>query len=153
MELNEFIVINNSNIDRKFYGAFARVNIEADVCIGQYKGKLVNVNESLSDYKHSVGNDDVIDAIDFLSCHGRYINDSIIEDENVRMKVNYKKKVIDIITTRKINKNEELLTDYGPDYWEGKAASMHEHDLSKEFSVIVAENKKRKRKEVESSLY
>jgi len=88
--------------------------------------------------------DEIVDASDFLSCHGRYINDCIVDLENVKMKVIVKRKEIDIITLRVIKKDEEILTDYGPAYWEGSAAAMHNHDTNKTFCIKVAEMKKRK---------
>jgi len=152
LEENGFMEIRMSLIDNRFYGAFAVVDIGSNVCIGQYKGKMVGVNDTISNYKHYLSKHVIIDASDFLSCHGRYINDCLISDENVKMKINYKTNVIDIVTTRSIKRNDEILTDYGPDYWEGKAASMHSHDPTKEFSLVVSENKKRKREYVEGSL-
>jgi len=152
LEPNEFVEIRMSNIDKRFYGCFAKENISKNVVIGQYKGKLIGENDSLSNYKHLLSENEIIDASDFLSCHGRYINDCLVSNENVRMKVNYKKKSIDIITTKVIENNEEILTDYGPDYWDGKAAAMHLHDPTKEFSLVVAENKKRKRDHIESDM-
>ena len=96
---------------------------------------------------HSIGKDVVIDSSNFLSCHGRYINDCIMRAENVRMKVSYTKKTIDIVTTKSICKDDEIITDYGPEYWEVNAALMHDHDKNKVFSLEVAVRKKRKRLE------
>jgi len=94
LEPNEYVEIRMSNIDKRFYGCFAKVNISKNVVIGQYKGKLIGENDSLSNYKHLLSENEIIDASDFLSCHGRYINDCLVSNENVRMKVNYKKKVL-----------------------------------------------------------
>ena len=139
--------IRRSCIDNRFYGAFASKDIAVNTVIGQYKGVICNKNDSLSQYKHSIGRDVVIDSSNFLSCHGRYINDCVLKVENVRMKVLYAKKRIDIITTKNISKNDELVTDYGPEYWEGNAALMHDHDKSKGFSLKIALSKKRIRSE------
>ena len=136
--------IRNSKVDKRFYGVFAKIDIDINVNVEELKGKICGINETISHYKHVIGKDEVIDAYDFLSCHGRYINDCIVDLENVKMKVIVKRKEIDIITLRVIKKDEEILTDYGPAYWEGSAAAMHNHDTNKTFCIKVAEMKKRK---------
>ena len=144
LENNCYLEIRKGSIDKRFYGVFAKSYIAANVIVGQYKGNICGVNDTISHYKHIIGKNEVIDAYEFLSCHGRYINDCVIDLENVKFKVNLKKKIIDIISLRVIEKDEEILTDYGPDYWEGNAAAMHSHDTNKTFCIKVAESKKRK---------
>jgi len=144
LDSNCYLEIRRSSVDRRFYGAFAKTDIAANVVVGQYKGKLCGINDTISHYKHIIVKDEIVDASDFLSCHGRYINDCIVDLENVKMKVIVKRKEIDIITLRVIKKDEEILTDYGPAYWEGSAAAMHNHDTNKTFCIKVAEMKKRK---------
>ena len=60
LETNEFMEIRRSCIDNRFYGAFASKDIAVNTVIGQYKGVICNKNDSLSQYKHSIGRDVVI---------------------------------------------------------------------------------------------
>jgi len=152
LEYNEYMEICMSKVVKNQYGVIAKCDIASNKLIGYYKGLLVNKNETFSDYKSEIGFNEkgefmVLDAIEFLSCHGRYINDSGKKlKENVIMILRDKEeninKKIEIKTIRKIRKGDEILSNYGVKYWEDNACTMHTNDCRRKFSLSLAKRKR-----------
>ena len=119
------------------YGAFAMCDIEKDTIIGYYQGMVCGLNDSYSSYKQEINKTSVIDAVDFLSCHARYINDGgVPENANVDFQLDHRKSCpmqekLKLVTLKSIKIDEELFCDYGIEYWVGQMHAMSNHDKRK----------------------
>ena len=152
---NPYIFIDSSGVVPNEYGAFAKKQIPKDTVIGYYSGQLVNIGDIFSSYQFAINESEAIDSIDFLSCHGRYINDAGLSAANVTIYRNTRETenhqhFLRIKTLKVIEPNEELLTHYGEDYWRVSADPMHPNDNRKQNYLKLADINKRKRDVISS---
>ena len=147
---NKYMKIRLSKIIKKEYGCYAKIKIPKDTVIGYYQGKVVGRHETFSTCKIRLNDTQVIDAGDFLSCHGRYINDADSSEPNVVMYRNTREtdnvqEFFRIKSTKAIEIDEEILAHYGEEYWGESANAMHPNDNRKQCFLKMAESNKRKR--------
>lgn len=100
------------------FGLFSTIEFDKFDIIGQYTGKLVN--EFQGGVYVASSNKCCIDAIN-IGNELRFINDyrNISDNPNVTIRKCYidKKPRVMFVVTKQINIGEQLLTDYGDDYW------------------------------------
>jgi len=130
------IVIKQSILVPTEYGAFAKKNLKENQHIGYYCGELVKNCDTISNYKHYIDKEHVLDSSNITACHARFINDSTCGLCNVKFVISKKTNIdvqnkIQLITLKKIKKDEELLIDYGKNYWKDTVDSLHSHDTAK----------------------
>ena len=103
----------------------------------------------MSCYRYSLNEEEEIDASSFSSCYGRYINDCIESDANVVFVENVnesdKQKRVKMKTVRDIMCGEEILIDYGEEFWRRESLSKHSHDCRKAELLEISDRKQRKR--------
>lgn len=116
------------------YGLRARLPIPAKTMVGFYEGTVVDSNHvtPYNDYVMTTYGGKCIDASEFLSGFGRYMNCAIEpQDQNVSFeKVESRRanKRVIMVTTVNIAQGSELYTQYGLEYWEEKMERLPEHD-------------------------
>jgi len=108
-------------------GVFATANIGHPTTLGEYSGERYTVDSERGGGKYAalitiIGNQAlIIDATRYGNEH-RFINDyrGIANAPNVRMVADIPNSIIEIETLVPLNQDDELLLDYGRDYWKGQ---------------------------------
>jgi hypothetical protein len=134
MDLPFNVEIKTSSIPGAGLGAFAKVNIPKDFVLGNYEGEKVSIHSEGDYVLYMEGYNDngkfikmCIDAKDpALSSWARYINGEKdgIPKKNVKFFIRSFRRdgklasCIGVQATRDIVRGEELITNYGPDYWD-----------------------------------
>lgn len=122
--------------DGRGRGAFARLDIPANTCIGKYRGELLDnaaflsrydsdaSGNNLSEYAICVDADFVVDGKQ--SASGDRFSPSHMNHSSYKGNVNVgkiysrRKRKVTFYTTRDVHKGEELRFDYGRQYWRGR---------------------------------
>ena len=127
---NDLIYLKKSTIRKAGFGAFTKKDIAANTKLGEYKGKILSEREALAlpnskshylfEIKVRGGSNLFVDATSMRHSNWtRFINS--VKQRHQRQKENVRyyqyKERIWIKTTRKIKQNEELIGDYGDEYW------------------------------------
>jgi SET domain-containing protein len=128
------------------YGVVARIFTPAGTFLGFYKGKvIVGVEDDFRDHSYTfkIGRNEFIDASDYLSCFARYYNCSLKSGhQNVCVEIltdwTNPQKAICFIANKDIQKGEEFLISYGPEYWEAKGANLPAHSKLKQVCDILS---------------
>lgn len=124
------VLLKKSTIRNAGIGAFAAKPIPEGVRLGEYKGRILSEGEAhslphskqcyLFEVKRKSGGNVLIDAYPMRTSNWtRFVNS--IKKRHQRKKENvryyqYKQKIW-IKTMRAVDKGEELICDYGSDYW------------------------------------
>lgn len=132
---SSYVKIGYSDTVPDEYGLFAKRDIPRRTMIGYYQGEIVPFKPSrlYNDYTMKIaGSNSLVDASDFLSCFGRYMNSAKrAAYQNVSFEVvasrSSNNQVI-MVTVCDVKKDTELLTNYGLDYWQDKYNRLPEHD-------------------------
>ena len=124
----KLLEIKKSTIPNAGRGLFARVDIDIDVDLGEYFGNITNDNPGgcyIWEYKDINNNTKFVDGENYKNNPLKYVNAIKYKDQptisqldkiNCRMEVINNK--VHYITTKFINKGDEILMDYGPEFWE-----------------------------------
>ena len=141
--LRESISVRQTS-DGRGNGAFATQDIACGVCLGDYEGELLDLKEfferygsesGVGEYCIRIDDDFVIDGRQVViqnkdetceysdmikaSFTPAYINHSARRCNVVRKILRKERRVL-MYTSRKVNPGEELLLDYGKQYWKGR---------------------------------
>lgn len=112
-------------------GLFSDEKIIPKGCrIGFYVGKFIEGNDGVTDYSFQLDDDWSIDSFDYPRCYIAMVNDVhktrfktnaefevLTRDEKTRKKLEGKDKLIILIASRDIKKDEEIFASYGDEYW------------------------------------
>lgn len=157
VEVKESEFLKNQNI----YGAlglYVKKNFYPGNRICSYFGEMVRTEdvrkpEYKSDYLIELGDDEngvsmTVDASSSYvhSGYGKYINDPIFEDQiNCRIDVytnqNDNESYLGVYATRKVKKGEELLCNYGLEYWQEE--HFYRLDLKLQHEINIQRAKKK----------
>ena len=113
--------VRRSSIPGAGLGVFAVTPIPR-YCVDEYRGQHVKEGGIYSlGMIDSDGSMNVVDASDTLDCWCRYVNCSAgpeqSRDRKPNVRIVYRTKVPFFEFCRKIQPGEEILVNYGPDYW------------------------------------
>lgn len=114
------VVVRDSKVDRK--GLFSTIPISRHTVLGEFTGKIVKLATLTlvdADYVVAAGGGVGIDAADDLTCLFRYMNHSY-QTPNCRYLDVYGDGRMYVVSTVAIAAGEELLSNYGTGYWEGR---------------------------------
>ena len=150
-KIQNVIKIKKSNIKEADMGAFANKDLEKSTSLGWYRGKLMNEHQ-----RNKLKDDGYVWVIDikgkemFIDAKPikrnnklRYVNGAKTKKQKKLVNVEsyqYKEK-IRYRTMKKIKKGEELIIDYGDNYWEENEESIkdkfeeYETETKIQFSV------------------
>lgn len=126
---SEHFDVQPSTIQDAGLGLFSRVTIRAGDTIGRYTGQVITDRQTYSPkYQDSryvlwVCKDCNIVGEGPLANHTRYINHAA--DPNARIVTSTRWKTARIEAIKRITPGQEVLIDYGPDYWEGLGVSAY----------------------------
>ena len=115
----KIIKLDDNHLLSGEYGLFASKNWQKYNIIGEYTGEVIIIDGG----KYCAYLTDKY-CVDASSCGNelRYINDyrNIKNKPNTKLQVVYldKKPKVLVVVIEDINKNEEILLDYGENYWE-----------------------------------
>jgi len=126
---NDIIKVKKSSIKNAGYGVFAKVFIPSDTILEEYKGEKI----SLKDVK-KMNNNKYLFQINLMNGKTKFIDANNLDKSNWTsfvnsVRTNYQKKnkqnteyiqirnKIILKTIKDINKDTELICDYGSNYW------------------------------------
>jgi len=124
------------------YGVRAKKNLMKKTRIGFYRGEEIEIEDGKvkSDYIFSYGDFKFIDAQKFDSCYARYINHPPLDcEENLKSKI--ENGVIELKTSKDIEKGNQLFLRYGYSYWEEKALNAKPKE-KQTFTMLYEKDKK-----------
>lgn len=123
------LYLKKSNIPNAGLGVFTLKKIPAETLIGYYEGTLYKGNNNVTDYSFELSKQYYLDASEYPRCYIAMINDSygskynnncefrmIYYDHNKKL-LPPKKRKIALYSIKTIYKNEELMANYGDEYW------------------------------------
>ncbi len=124
--LDKHLYLKKSKIPQAGLGLFTRVNISKGTRITQYKGRIqpwkdVKDQDGYNAYLFRVNSRVTINALSYKKTFGRYANDAkgFQRVKGLRNNVDYETEgnrcYLDAI--RNIKKNEEILVEYGGNFW------------------------------------
>jgi uncharacterized protein len=124
--LEEFLEVKESIIPNSGKGLFTKTFIPKGTLIVEYKGRRTTWKEVEDDYKNGyiyfISSSNVIDAKSYKKALGRYANDakglSRIKGINNNSVYEIHGDKVFIKAVKDIPANNEILVDYGKDYWE-----------------------------------
>lgn len=125
--LEKFLYVKRSNLPNSGKGLFTKVSIIKSTRIVEYKGKLrkwkdVKHLDGVNGYLMHITRNAVIDALPAKHTLGRYANDAkgLSKVPGLRNNAEYVSEGnrCFIEATRTIYKSEEILVDYGKEYWQ-----------------------------------
>jgi hypothetical protein len=124
--LEEFLEVKKSNLPNSGMGLFTKMFIPKGSLIVEYKGRRTTWKEVENDYKNGyiyfISNSNVIDAKTYKKALGRYANDasglSRVKGINNNSVYEGHGDKIFIKAVKDIPAGNEILVDYGKDYWE-----------------------------------
>lgn len=138
-------------------GLFVKKEFKRADIICEYKGEILpwadclkRAEEGHEGYVFFISNKQCIDAYFTPEEMGRYANDAkgVSRVEGLRNNAQYEIKVRDgkkrgfIVATRTIKPNDEVLVDYGNDYWRYLQKTKHLYDAMKKKQKEEREKKK-----------
>jgi len=125
--LEKKLVIKRSTLPGSGKGLFTKVFIPEGTRIVEYKGKIstwkdVDHNNGKNGYIYYVTRNHVIDASSYKKALGRYANDAKglkrIKGINNNSVYSRDNKRVYIESTKDIPANNEILVEYGKEYWD-----------------------------------
>jgi hypothetical protein len=124
-------------------GLFAKIDFNIDDYICAYLGEIVPTDRNKefdSDYRLEYNKEWTIDSTDPHSCYGRYPNDPILKNL-VNARLSNRRKVIEacVKATKPIKAGDEILVEYGDNYWKSKKFFKLSHKLQR---VLLNRNDK-----------
>ena len=125
--LEKYLIVKRSTLPAAGKGLFAKTFIPKGTRIVEYKGKIstwkdVEHDDGKNPYIFYVKRDHVIDARSYKKALARYANDArgLTRVKGVRNNSTYEtsKGKVYIRATRDIAEGEEILVEYGKEYWD-----------------------------------
>ncbi|MFM8914474.1 MAG: SET domain-containing protein [Flammeovirgaceae bacterium] len=125
--LEKLLYVKKSQLPQAGKGLFTRASIKKGTRIVEYKGrkrrwKDVKHLDGINGYLMYITREAVIDALPAIHTLGRYANDAkgLSRIGNLRNNAEYVSEGhrCFIEATRDIRKGEEILVDYGKEYWQ-----------------------------------
>ena len=124
--LEKNLVVKKSGLPDAGKGLFTRINIAKGTRIVEYKGRIqrwqdVKDQDGINGYLMYINRNVVINALPAIDTLGRYANDAhgLVRKEGLRNNSEYvsEGKRCFIEATRNIKAGEEILVNYGREYW------------------------------------
>ena len=124
--LEKFLYLKKSKLPGSGIGLFTRVDITKGTRIVEYKGRLqlwtdVKHEDGHNAYLFKINSRIAVNAISYIKAFGRYANDAkgLVRIKGMRNNAEYEveKNRIYIDAIRYISKNEEVLVEYGGNFW------------------------------------
>lgn len=124
--LEKFLYLKKSKLPDSGLGLFTRVDIPKGVRIVEYKGRMQPWNEVEHEDGHNaylfkINSRIAVNAISYKKEFGRYANDAkgLVRIKGMRNNAEYEveKNRVYIDAIRYIRKNEEVLVEYGGNFW------------------------------------
>ena len=119
-------MVKKSSLPKAGKGLFTRIDIAKGTRIVEYKGRIepwhaVKSQDGINGYLMYINRNVVINALPSLKTFGRYANDArgLVRVNGVRNNSEYvsEGKRCFIEATRNIRAGEEILVNYGREYW------------------------------------
>ena len=119
--------IKESTIPNAGFGLFAAMDIDIDSDLGEYFGNITNDNPGgcyIWEYQDDNDNTKFVDGENYKKNPLKYVNAIKYKDQPTKVqldKINCRMEVINnkvhYLSTKYINKGDEIFMDYGPEYW------------------------------------
>lgn len=112
------LYIDKSEADKNGYGLFTSTLLQEFCIIGKYTGNKINYHRNISNNRLYITDVSDFKCIDAEKCGNefRYINHSSTPSKvNVMFYAHLKE--VWVVTLTEISANQELLVDYGEEYW------------------------------------
>ena len=141
--LEKYLYLKKSGLAGSGYGLFTKINIKKGTRIVEYKGRIqpwkeVKDEDGYNPYLFKVNSRIAINAMPFKKTFGRYANDArgFVKIKGLRNNSEYevvgKKVYIDAI--RNIKRYEEILVEYGGNFWSLMKKIRKEKRVSKKMT-------------------
>jgi SET domain-containing protein len=124
--LEKFLYLKKSNLPGAGKGLFTRVDIPKGTRIVEYKGRLqpwkeVKDEDGYNHYLFKLNSRRAVNALPYKKALGRYANDArgFVRIKGLRNNADYETKGnrVYIDARRNIKRGEEILVEYGGNFW------------------------------------
>ncbi|CAN5583317.1 hypothetical protein BH11BAC2_BH11BAC2_13230 [soil metagenome] len=140
------LYLRKSNLPGAGKGLFTKQKLTRGDIVCEYEGEIVTwaecvrrANEGHEGYVFFITKNRCVDAYFTPMAMGRYANDAkgvgrvatLRNNAQYEIKSRNGEKKVFIVATRTIHPSEEILVDYGQDYWENLSKTKHLYDKMK----------------------